>query len=572
VSEESEEIEEIEIVEEVIEPMVVGPYALFGEVASGGMASVHLGRLLAPNGLGRTVAIKRMHREYTRDPDFCAMFMDEARFVGRLRHRNVVRMVDVVRSAEGLFLVMEYIHGESLSRLMRLAREAQERIPPRIAATILHGVLLGLHSAHELADADGKLLGVVHRDVSPQNIIVGADGIPRVLDFGVAKATGRMQTTREGQLKGKLAYMAPEQISGRVDRRTDIFAAGVVLWEAIAGRRMHEGAKDVEIVQRIVSGKYAKPSDFSPDCPAALDKIVLQALAPDPMKRFATAQRMADEIRRDVGLVARSEVAAFVKNWASEVLEERAEQVVAMERASADLVPAPFAEATTVPAAPTSSNRDVAAIARELDEVIPSIVPPSLPLDAVEAPVSVRTAIQSSPGAHRASRPSLPDASPHTTPSLTTTAGAEIEIHRKTISSTNRMSLAVPAAAAVFIFALGGYGLYRKGVADGRSQASAAVSTMSPMSPMSPVSPVWRPAPTFAERDEPVPRLTSSPAPPSPAPGAPPPPVVTDAADAAPAPAAPTPRAVVVSPLSCNPPWIEDDAGLKRYKPGCMGL
>ena len=322
-----------------VEPLIIGRYALFDALASGGMATVHLGRLLGAEGFGRTVAVKRLHAQYTSDQEFVTMFMDEARIVARIRHPNVVPMVDVIESSKALFLVMEYVHGESFSRLLRTCRATKDQVPPKVVTAIMHGVLLGLHAAHETKDAGGELLDVVHRDVSPQNIIVGADGVARVLDFGVAKAAGRMQVTREGQIKGKLAYMAPEQIRGQVDRRADIFAAAVVLWEAIAGRRLHDGAKDIEIVTRVVKGEFERPSDIRPDLPPELDPIVMRGLETDPAKRYPTAREMALDLERKIGLASPSEVGEWVERLASEALRERADRVLAMEMAAANLAP-----------------------------------------------------------------------------------------------------------------------------------------------------------------------------------------------------------------------------------------
>lgn len=319
------------------EPLVIGRYALFDELASGGMATVHLGRLLGPAGFGRTVAIKRLHKHFLAEPEFISMFTDEARIVARIVHPNVVPMFDVVQSDEGLFLVMEYVHGETLSRLMRHARNNKEAIPPRIACGILHSVLLGLHAAHETKDQNGVLLDVVHRDVSPQNVIVGADGVARVLDFGIAKAAGRVQVTREGQLKGKLAYMAPEQIRGKADRRTDVFAAGVMLWEMLAGRRLHDGLKDVEIVTRVIDGTFTPPSDFAPGLPQVLDALVMRALAVEPDDRYPTAQDMAIELERNVGLASPNEIATWVQRFGKPSLDARAAKIAAIEQAAGKL-------------------------------------------------------------------------------------------------------------------------------------------------------------------------------------------------------------------------------------------
>jgi serine/threonine protein kinase len=216
---------------------IIGRYALSEEIAHGGMATVHIGRLRGSAGFARTVAIKRPHPQYARDPEFVAMFVDEARLAARIHHPNVVSTLDVVAREGELFLVMEYVQGESLSRLVHLARQRRERVPEPMVASIVAGVLHGLHAAHEARGEGGELLGLVHRDVSPQNVLVGTDGVARVLDFGVAKAAGRIHTTRNGELKGKLAYMSPEQLCGEVTRMTDVYAAGVVLWEALAGAR-----------------------------------------------------------------------------------------------------------------------------------------------------------------------------------------------------------------------------------------------------------------------------------------------------------------------------------------------
>src|SRR5580700_10113505 len=212
--------------------LTVGRYALHHEIASGGMATVHIGRLLGPVGFARTVAIKRLHAHMARNPEFVAMFLDEARLAARIRHPNVVSTLDVVATEGELFVVMEYVPGDSLARLLHAAREAGEPVPLPVAASIMVDVLHGLHAAHEASDERGQPLGLVHRDVSPHNVLVGTDGAAHVIDFGIAKAAGRAQVTREGQLKGKLAYMAPEQLKGgtggsKVDRRADVFGAAV---------------------------------------------------------------------------------------------------------------------------------------------------------------------------------------------------------------------------------------------------------------------------------------------------------------------------------------------------------
>ncbi len=342
-------------------PLIIGRYAIFDALASGGMATVHLGRFLGagpPAGgarvVGRTVAVKRLHAELTNDPELVTMFMDEARIVTRIVHPNVVPVVDILESREGLFLVMEYVHGETLSRLLRAAWREDAPVPLKVVAAILHGALLGLHGAHETRGAQGEELSIVHRDVSPQNIIVGNDGVARVLDFGVAKAAGRLQVTREGQLKGKLAYMSPEQLRGEVDRRADVFAAAVVLWEAAVGRRLHEGAREPEILSRIVTGNFPRPSTFRPELPPELDAIVMRGLEADPARRYATARDMAFDLERTIGLAPSSEVGPWVERLAASALQQRAEMVAAMERATDAVVTGPSPERH----APPSRTRD----------------------------------------------------------------------------------------------------------------------------------------------------------------------------------------------------------------------
>jgi len=313
-------------------PIVVGRYAIFGEISSGGMATVHFGRLVGPIGFSRTVAIKRLHSQYAKDPDFVAMFLDEARLAARIQHPNVVPTLDVVSTDGEIFLVMEYVQGETLSRLVRAARDAGSRVPPRVAASIIVGALHGLHAAHEAKDERGRPLGIVHRDVSPQNVLVGVDGVTRVLDFGVAKAAVRLQTTRDGQLKGKLAYMAPEQLqTGKVDRVTDVYAAGVLLWEALATKRLFEADSEGQLLSMVLKSDVAPPSTFSPEVPVAFDAITMRAIDRDPAKRYATARDMALALERSLEVAMSSEVGEWVETMAREQLARRAEKIAEIE-------------------------------------------------------------------------------------------------------------------------------------------------------------------------------------------------------------------------------------------------
>ncbi len=205
------------------------------------------------------VAIKRLHPQFAAQPEFVSMFVDEARLATRFRSPHVVSTLDVVATGEELFLVMDYVAGESLARLA--ATDRGDRIPVPIAVAIVAGALEGLHAAHEARGETGEPLGLVHRDVSPQNILVGTDGLARVLDFGIAKAAGRLQSTRDGELKGKLSYMPPEQLRREpLGRRGDVYSAAVVLWETLTGERLFGGDDEGGIVTRVLMGKVQAPS------------------------------------------------------------------------------------------------------------------------------------------------------------------------------------------------------------------------------------------------------------------------------------------------------------------------
>lgn len=322
----------------------LGRYALYGEIASGGMATVHLARLLGPVGFARTVAVKRLHPHLAKDPDFVAMFLEEARLAARVRHLNVVPTLDVVSDDGELFLVMEYVAGESLARLLRRARETGERVPARYAVSILCGALDGLHAAHEATTEKGTPLGLVHRDVSPQNIHVGTDGIPRVLDFGIAKATNRVQETRTDQIKGKVAYMSPEQLAKRpVDRRADVYSAAVVLWEALTGQRLFKADDVPALVYAIVNDVVEPPSRVVPDIPDGLDAVVMKGLDRSADRRWSSAREMAEALERVVAPVAPREIGEWVEKTAGEALAWRQELVhrVEFETSTSVLPPMP---------------------------------------------------------------------------------------------------------------------------------------------------------------------------------------------------------------------------------------
>lgn len=304
-------------------PRALGRYVLYDQIAAGGMASVHLGRLHGAVGFSRVVAIKRLHANYAQDPRFVQMFLDEARLAALVKHPNVVSTLDVVADDTEVFLVMEHVLGESLERLM--PPHTREPPPPSVAVAVVVGMLEGLHAAHETRDELGRPLSIVHRDVSPHNVLVDRNGLVRVFDFGIAKASDRLEQTREGVVKGKVAYMAPEQVRGNVDRRADVFASGVVLWELLTGRRRQAGRRNDELFLLLATGKLEpppKPSTLRPGLPPALDAVVERATAIDPEARFATARDMASALERALEPSSPRDVASWLDTVARQRLDE----------------------------------------------------------------------------------------------------------------------------------------------------------------------------------------------------------------------------------------------------------
>lgn len=353
-------------------PTRIGRYLLFDELASGGMASVHLGRLEGPSGFARTVAIKRLFRTHAEDPVAATLFLDEARIASRINHPNVVPVIDVVSSERDALLVMEYVHGASLAELLQEHENRGTRAPITCIAQVMVNVLTGLHAAHETRDDDGAPLGIIHRDVSPQNVMVSVDGIGRVVDFGIARAERRLSpATKEGLLRGKMAYMAPEQISeGQVvDRRADIYAASLVFWEALTGRRMFDQEVFVVVAKKLADDA-APPSSLVPDLPPALEAVVMKGLSRRPEERFATALDMARAIEAAVPPVSPRTIGDWVRDLAGPSLEKQtalAERtrrddgplVDASEIATEPELPAPAGAAANARANPYVTSADL---------------------------------------------------------------------------------------------------------------------------------------------------------------------------------------------------------------------
>ena len=317
-----------------VPPRVIGRYAVYGEIGSGGMATVYFGRLRGAGGFSRPVAIKRLHPHFAKTPRFVDAFLDEARLAAQIRHPNVVPTLDVVNESGELLLVMEYIVGASLSELWDIETARDARIAPGIATSVVAGALHGLHAAHEAKDDDGHALSIVHRDVSPHNIIVGNDGVARVLDFGVAKAEQRIRTTNPGEVKGKLAYMAPEQIMlEQASPRSDIYAAGVVLWEALTGQWLFRAENHGSLISKILGDEVKPPSAFAPEVSPELDAIVMRALSRNAEERFESAKAFALALEPHATAAPTRDVAEWVGKTAGEAMARRAAHAAAVERA-----------------------------------------------------------------------------------------------------------------------------------------------------------------------------------------------------------------------------------------------
>jgi serine/threonine-protein kinase len=502
---------------------VIGRYALYDEIASGGMATVHLGRLLGPVGFARTVAIKRLHQQYARDPEFVSMFLDEARLAARIRHPHVVPTLDVVALSGELFLVMDYVHGVTLSRLMRAVTGAGQRIPLEVATSIMVGALHGLHAAHEARSERGLPLGIVHRDVSPQNIIVGSDGLARVLDFGVAKASWRIQTTRDGQLKGKLAYMAPEQVNGgEVGPSTDVYSAAIVFWETLTNKRLFNRADSAAVLARFTKQESVPPPSLHHDgLPAGLDQIVLKALETDPSLRFSSAQEMADALEGVVPLASSSLVGRWLESAVHDELALHSRRIAEIEEGSSASV--------------RPMNEESGSVQKMLASL--SVAEKT---SAPQSQVPTRMFQVEEPG-------------PRSEISMTRSAeGSESSPPRRNLG----VKLGVAAAALLFVGLLLFVALYSRSSADAPQVAAG--------------EPLAAVAPAVALAPAPLPSsLPLSPAVAPPAASVEPAPLAAADADARTLTSV-RPPARVHAASGCNPPYIVDARGIRHMKLACL--
>jgi serine/threonine-protein kinase len=435
--------------------------------------------------------------------------------------------LDVVALEGELLVVMEYVHGESLSRLLRHLRRLNQRIPPAVASAIIGNVLSGLHAAHEATSESGQPLSIIHRDISPQNVMVGADGVARIVDFGVAKAAGRLQETRDGQIKGKVRYMAPEQLKrGDVDRRVDIYATSVVLWECLTGRRLFDDENDWKVASAVFEGVSEPPSTYAPEVSPELDEVVMRGLSLDPARRVQSALEMAALLEIAQPPATPRQVASWLLLLASDAIQKRTEQVAAVESESR---PSVLSASFRPPGASISSPTATSDLMREIGFGSGSSSPDL--------------------GNLAAGQESL-----HTEPSRTG-VGAMSSLMPRASFAPSRLLV---AAAVVVTLALG---VILVTLAVRRSSPSAtSTSALAAAPPPHPIASEITPEPSAAG----TPSTTASAAPAAPSASAEPP-------------AKPRPKAtgrVTTRPAptkgKCNPPYYFDKEGVKHLKAECL--
>ncbi len=305
----------------------LGRYELLATIGKGGMASVILARQRGPAGFEKTVVVKVIHPHMAQDRAAINMLLDEARLAAQIDHPNVVHTYELGEAHGTFYIVMEYLAGESFARVLkRAAAKVPPPLQPTVAGRIVADAAAGLSAAHALIGVDGRPLDIVHRDVSPGNIVVLYNGSIKVVDFGIAKAQGRVTSTQDGELKGKYGYMSPEQIRNEImDARSDVFSLGVVLWEALALRRLFQADNVAATLMQILTSQRVPPSTFEPEVPRALDQITLQALAPDPRDRFQSMTEMHKAIEDAIwqSRTGAAEVATQMQWWFSDRIEQR---------------------------------------------------------------------------------------------------------------------------------------------------------------------------------------------------------------------------------------------------------
>ena len=532
-------------------PPRVGRYEILLPIASGGMATVYLARSHGARGFEREVALKLTHAHLAEGGEFAAILLEEGNLAARIRHQNVVSILDVGEDPLGLFLVMEYVEGDTLSNLQRRKTSHGEALPVPIGIRILLDALAGLHAAHELCDEHGVSLNVVHRDFSPQNILVGLDGVAQLTDFGVAKAANSTQHTDTGVVKGKVAYMAPEQARGlKIDRRADVWAAGVVAWEVLAGQRLYPSGDGVATLLRLVSERPALLRTVAPQVPAEVERVVAGALEPDTTRRIASAAEFARQLAQacavTFGVAESAAVAAYVQTTAGPKLVKRREQVAkaAKLRAKMDAL-----ASASIDASSGNSSGAHRSVGRA----------------PMESELSVRVELDDGVTQRMGAAPAVPES----------LASSDLHTDRTESASTSEAG-AAPRRSRALVLLLAGAGLVL--VLLGTAAVVRRASAPAPVPPTVAAPPVA--APIVAAPAAPPEPLASGAAAAVPAPEPPPTttpraPAVTASTPAVPArpgrrispPLPPTPPA---AKADCDPPYTLDADGVRIPKRHCF--
>ncbi|MCC7382972.1 MAG: serine/threonine protein kinase [Deltaproteobacteria bacterium] len=311
----------------------VGPYRLLCELGRGSMAVVYLGRAEGPGGFERLCALKMIHSHLSQAPEFVDLFLNEARIAARIHHPNVISVDDIALHEGRYYLRMDYVSGETLFQALNRTWNEGHAFPLPVAAQIISAVSDGLHAAHELKDASGAPLGVIHRDLGPHNILIGYDGVVRVMDFGIAKALDQVTLTQPGTWRGTAAFMSPEQVRGeQVDRRGDIFSLGVVLWETTVGARLFKHTTMAGTMARILNLAVPLPSALREGYPPRLEQIVLRCLERDPDKRYSTARELSEDLVGHLIEAGVTPATGSIERFMRETFQERHGQRLEMEQ------------------------------------------------------------------------------------------------------------------------------------------------------------------------------------------------------------------------------------------------
>ena len=339
------------------EGRVLGGFRLLREIACGGMATVYMAHRSGPAGFGQAAAVKVIHPHLARDREFVEMFLDEARIVSCINHPNVCRVLDFGKAEGTYYLAMEYVMGETWGDVLSALKQrpSASGMIPAILAQVLAQACEGLHAAHEARDAEGRALSIVHRDISPQNLIIGYDGSVRVLDFGIASAAERLHTTRNGTIKGRFAYMAPEQMRGMpVDRRADLWSLGVVCWEGLAQKRLFKRDTEAETVLAVTQDPLPVLAECGHPVPSAMAKVAFQALSRNRDERYGTAREMGLELSRFASASLVPVGMAEVSLWMSRLFAQRIDEKRASMREAARAAEIDKTAASLPPHTPTT--------------------------------------------------------------------------------------------------------------------------------------------------------------------------------------------------------------------------